>query len=156
MLSGFVPGAPVNMSKDIEKAFDDLNRELRADLRTFNDGLKSCSEMCNRVNEIKKKNEIKEVRKEVYKLSRKNEELATENRKLNEKVEKLEQYQRSNNLEIKGVPEAGDAYDAVKRIGNLLNEPILDSYIDVCLRVPTFRPTEKTIIVRFVQRTKRD
>lgn len=154
MTSGLVAGVPVNMSKDIGKALDDLKRELRADLRTLKDSVKSCSDTCDGVNEIK--NEIKELRKEVQKLSSRNEELATENRRLNEKVEELEQYQRSNNLEIKGVPEAGDAYDVVKRIGTLLDEPILDSDIDVCHRIPTFRATEKNIIVRFVQRTKRD
>lgn len=54
------------------------------------------------------------------------------------------------------MPEEGDACDVVKRIGSLLNEPILDSDIDICHRVPTFKPSEKNIIVRFVQRTKRD
>ena len=57
---------------------------------------------------------------------------------------------------MKGVPEAGDVYDVVKRIGTLLDEPISDSDIDVCHRVPTFKPSEKNIIFRFVQRTKRD
>lgn len=85
-----------------------------------------------------------------------NDELAAENRHLSEKIEQLEQYQRSNNLEIKGVPEEGDACDVVKRIGAFLDEPISDGDIDICHRVPTFRPLEKNLVVRFVQRSKRD
>lgn len=92
----------------------------------------------------------------IQKLTTRNEELTAENRRLSEKIEQLEQYQRSNKLEIKGVPEEGDAYDIVQRIGNLVNEPISESDIVVCHRVPTFRPLDKNIIVRFVQRTKRD
>lgn len=69
--------------------------------------------------------------------------MTAENRKLNDKTEELEQYQRSNNLEIKGVPEEGDAYDVVQRIWTILNESISDSEIDVCHHVPTFRTSEK-------------
>lgn len=146
------------MSKEskevIGKAIDDLRRELRAELRTIKDSVKNCNDTCDGVNEIKK--EMKDLRQEIQKLTTRNEELTAENRRLSEKIEELEQYQRSNNLEIKGVPEEGDAYDIVQRIGNLVNEPITESDIDVCHRVPTFRPSDKNIIVRFVQRTKRD
>lgn len=146
------------MSKEgkdvIGKAIDDLRRELRAELRTIKDSVKNCNDTCDGVNEIK--NEMKELRQEIQKLTTRNEELTAENRRLSEKIEELEQYQRSNNLEIKGVPVEGDAYDIVQRIGNLVNEPISESDIDVCHRVPTFRPSDKNIIVRFVQRTKRD
>lgn len=99
---------------------------------------------------------MKELRKKVQELTQKNEEITSKNRRLSEKIEELEQYERSNNIEIKGLPETGDVYDVVKRIGNLVHEPILDSDIDICHRVPTFRPGEKNVIVRFVQRTKRD
>lgn len=136
------------------KALDDLKRELRAELRTLKDSVKNCDETCDGVNAIM--NDVKELRKDMQKLSKKNEELTAENQRLSDKIEELEQYQRSNNVEIKGVPVTGDAHDIVKRIGTLLDVPILDSDIDVCHRVPTFNPLEKNIIVRFVQRTKRD
>lgn len=140
--------------KEISKALEDLKRELRADLRTLKDSVKNCNDTCDGVNEIK--NELKELRKEVQVLTKKNDELTAENKRLSERIEELEQYQRANNLEIKGVPDAGDPCDAVKRIGAFLDEPIVDSDIDVCHRVPTFKQTEKNIVVRFVQRTKRD
>lgn len=60
------------------------------------------------------------MRKEVQQLSGKNEELTAENRRLSEKVYELDQYQRSDYIEIKDAAEAGDVYEVVKRIGNLL------------------------------------
>lgn len=141
-------------TKDIGKALEDLKRELRADLRTIKDSVKHCSDTCEGVNDLR--TELKELRKELVTLAKKNEELRTENARLNEKIEELEQYSRANNLEIKGVPDAGDVIDVLKRIGSHVHEPIAESDIDVCHRVPTFRPNEKNIIVRFVHRSKRD
>lgn len=51
--------------------------------------------------------------------------------------------------------DAGDVYD-VNGIGNFLIEPILDSDIDICHHVPTFRSAEKNIIIRFTVCSKRD
>lgn len=45
----------------------------------------------------------------------------------------------SNNFEIKGVPEERDVYDVVRRIGNLLDVPMIDSDTYVCHHIPTFR-----------------
>lgn len=140
--------------KDVTKALEDLKRELRADLRTLKDSVKYCSDTCDGVNELR--NEMKELLKELQAVKKQNEELAAENRHLSEKIDQLEQYQRSNNLEIKGVPDEGDACDVVKRIAAFLGEPISDEDIDICHRVPTARPLEKNIVVRFIQRSKRD
>lgn len=123
-------------------------------MRTLKESVKFCNDTCDGVNQIK--NEIKQLRKEVQRLSKQNDDLMAENQKLNEKVNELEQYQRCNNLEIQGVPEEGDVYDVVRRIGSLVGEPIVDTDLDICHRVPTFRPREKNIIVCFVQRSKRD
>lgn len=141
-------------AKELQRALDDLKRELRADLRTLKDSVKHCSDTCDGVNEIK--TELKELRKELQTLSQQNEKLRAENATLSERIEELEQHSRANNLEIKGVPDNGDVIDVLKRIGSHVHEPIADSDIDVCHRVPTFRPSEKNIIVRFVQRSKRD
>lgn len=69
--------------KDVAKALDELKLELRADLRTLKESVKHCNGTCDRVNYIKY--ELKEMRKEVQQLSRKNEELTAENRRLSEK-----------------------------------------------------------------------
>lgn len=54
------------------------------------------------------------------------------------------------------MPDDGDVIDVLKRIGNHVHEPKADSDITAYHRVPTFRPMEKNITVRFVQRSKRD
>lgn len=138
----------------MEKALEDLRRELRTDLRGLKESVKYCSDTCDGVMSIK--NDIKELRKEILELTKRNQELNAENSRLGARVEELEQYQRSNNLEIKGVPAEGDVKDIVKRIGALLEEPVDDADIDICHRVATFKPNEKNIIVRFIQRTKRN
>lgn len=140
--------------KDLVKALEDLRRELRADLRGLKESVKFCNETCDGVNFIK--NDMKELRNDIMKLTKENQDLSAENAMLRAKVDELEQYQRSNNLEIKGVPAQGDVTDVVKRIGALLDEPVEDADIDVCHRVATFKPDEKNIIIRFVQRTKRN
>lgn len=141
-------------SGDFAKALDNLKRDLRADFKTLKESVKNCNDTCDGVKELIK--EMKELRREVQSLREKNEKLESENLRLNEKIEQLEQYQRANNIEIKGVPGEGDAYDVVKRIGAILKEPITDADIDICHRVPTFKPTEQNIVVRFVRREKRD
>lgn len=94
--------------KDIGKTLDELRREIRADFRALKEGVKYYNDTCDGVAKIK--NEIKKLRKEIKKKKKKD-ELTVESRKLNAKIKELEQYQQSNNLKIKGVPEEGDAYD---------------------------------------------
>lgn len=140
--------------KDLVKALDEFRREIRADMRGLKESVKFCNDTCDGVKDIK--NEMKELRKEIQQLTARNQELDAENCRLNARVEELEQYQRSNNIEIKGVPLEGDPTDVVKRICSIIDVPVNDSDIDVCHRVPTFRQDTKNIIVRFVHRTKRN
>lgn len=70
-------------------------------------------------------------------------ELAAENRKVSNRIEELEQHQRSNNLEIKGAPTEGDATEVVKKIRVFLGEAIVDIDNDVCHRVPVHNSEEK-------------
>lgn len=84
------------------------------------------------------------------------EELTAKNRRLSDRFEEIEQYQRSLNTEIKGVPETRDAYVIARSIGTFVKESIWDSDIDVCHQVPTFKPLEKNILLRFVERTKQN
>lgn len=141
-------------AKEFAKAIDDLRRELRADLRSLKESTKFCSDTCDKVESIG--NDLKHLRKEIQELTKKNSELQNENQRLSQRVEELEHYQRSNNLEIKGVPDEGDPNDVIKKIGDALDEPITNADIDICHRVPTSKPGEKNIIVRFVQRAKRN
>ncbi|KAK9751456.1 hypothetical protein QE152_g5044 [Popillia japonica] len=78
------------------------------------------------------------------------------------RIRDLEQYSRSNNLEIQGVPEPPN-----ENIINVINSgaaflkcPLSVNYIDAVHRVPTLtnrsNEVHKNIIVRFTSRRKRD
>lgn len=60
-----------------------------------------------------------------------------------------------NNLQIKGVTSTGNPEDIVRKIGELIDEPVSEEDIDTCQRVPTRTSNETNIIVRFVRRDNR-
>lgn len=128
------------MAKEMTKAFEDFKRELRLELR----GLKEKFEG------------IGEITKQLQEVLKENRELRAQNMKLTNKLEELEQYQRSNNVEIKGIPLEGEPVAIIKQIGVVIQEEVTEADIDVCHRVPTAGHDESNIIVRFTRRTKRN
>lgn len=66
-------------------------------------------------------------------------------------LEDAGRYQRTNNVEIKGVTLETDAVEIVKKLEDVIGDPVQQLEIDVCHNVPTLRPNEKNIVVRFVQ-----
>ncbi|KAH9359976.1 hypothetical protein HPB48_018464 [Haemaphysalis longicornis] len=115
-------------SKD---ALEDFRNELKDELQEIKDAL----------NELKKLkddfNEFKSVREELREVLRENRELKSKNEGLVRKVEELEQYQRSNNVEVKGVPLDSEPADVIKKLGQIVKENIEEDDIDICHRVPT-------------------
>lgn len=100
---------------DLVKVIEDCNREIRADNRSLKhhvqfrqDTLYEC------------KNDIKEMnafRSEVNDLKRENSEVKLSNHKLLQEINALAQYQRLNNLQIKGIPsEVPDPTNVTERI----------------------------------------
>lgn len=128
------------MSKETAKVVEDFKRELRAELRAIKDVLQ----------------DVKGIKEDMQKLLKENQELRVENSRMSRRLEELEQYQRSNNLEIKGIPLDGGPVAVLKKIGELIQEPVTEADIDVCHRVPTAKHDQTNIIVRFVRRTKRN
>lgn len=104
--------------KDVSTLISDFQREIRAEIRSLKESLKFCSDTCDDVKEIG--TDIKALRAEIKTLVSQNEKLKTENQRLEKKIEELEQYQRSNNLEIKGAPEELDSTVVVKKISELV------------------------------------
>lgn len=141
-------------NKEFTKALDNFRREVRADFRTLKDSVKFCSDTCDGVNSIAA--EVKALRKEIQSLTESNQHLQEENQQLSTRIEELEQYQRSNNLELRGLPLEGEPYQIVTKICDMLGEPIAVTDIDICHRVATAKSSEKNIIVRFVNRSKRN
>lgn len=128
------------MAKETARALEDFKRELRAELRALKDVL----------------HDVKGMKEEIEKLLKENQELKVENSRLSRRMEELEQYQRSNNLEIKGIPLDGEPVAVLEKIGEIIQEPVTEADIDVCHRVPTAKHDQTNIIVRFVRRTKRN
>lgn len=100
--------------------------------------------------------DLKTLKQEIQDILQQNRELKSQNAKLARRLEELEQYQRSNNIEVKGVPLEGEPTTIIKKIGHLVAEEVDERDIDICHRVPTARHDESNIIVRFVQRSKKN
>lgn len=141
-------------SKEMAKLLEEFKRELRLELRTLKESVKYCSDTCDGVNEIQK--DMKELKLDIKRLIEKNHELEKENQYLRERLDELEQRQRLNNLEIKGLPADCDELEIVKEIGKKLGEQIVDADIDICHKVDIPHSKDKNIIVRFTRRSKRN
>lgn len=138
------------MPGETAKAIEDLRRELRAELRAIKDSLQDVKTLKEDIQDLKT------LKDDIHNLLQENKDLKADNARLSRRIEELEQYQRGNNLEIKGVPLDGEPVTIIKKIGALVDEEITDADIDACHRVPTARHDETNIIVRFVRRTKRN
>ncbi|KAH9372317.1 hypothetical protein HPB48_000164 [Haemaphysalis longicornis] len=140
-------------AKEIMKALEDFKREMRTELRSVKDSVKFCSDTCDETKAIGAG--LKALRQEIAHLLEANEALQDENKRLTRRVDELEQYTRLNNLEIKGISSDQDPVDVVKKIGDVLKEPVSSHDTDTCHRIPTRKPGETNIVVRFVRRDKR-
>ncbi|KAH9385068.1 hypothetical protein HPB48_027122 [Haemaphysalis longicornis] len=137
-------GADVNLKQE----FDDFRKEMVDEFRKLRDSVKYCSDTCDEVTRTNK--DVQAMMKEIKELTASNRALKEENHRLTQRVEELEQYGRSNNLEVKGVPDDQDAQEIILKMSEIVREP------DVCHRVPTAKQNESNIIVRFVRREKRN
>lgn len=140
--------------KELSKAFENFKRDFRIEMREIKDSITFCSETCSEVKDAA--TDIKNMRAEMQELIRQNMELKAENKKLSQKCDELEQYQRLNNLEIKGVPVGNDPVAVVTKIGEAVGTTIDPADIDTCHWIHTPKPGVQKVIVRFVKRTKRD
>lgn len=148
------PGKGKEGESDVAALFAEFKREMRAELRDLKKSVQHCSDTCDDVKDVTQ--DLKALRDELKSLVSENQKLKAENKQLTLKLQELEQYQRSNNLEIKGVPDECDPLVAVRKICELVSEPVDERDIDICHRVPTANSTTKNIVVRFVRRAKRD
>ncbi|KAH7933303.1 hypothetical protein HPB49_011259 [Dermacentor silvarum] len=124
------------MSKDFVKALDDFKREMRLEMRSVKESVKFCSDTCDETRAIN--TELKALRHELSVLLKSNEALKKENKQLAQRVDELEQYSRLNNLEIKGVKSVDNADDVIKRLGEIIQEPLCAADIDTCHKIATY------------------
>lgn len=156
---------PARFQDDIRKEMNDfkarLERELRKEIRELKSSLEFFNEEFEKV-----KQERDDFAKENSSLKKANEKLRLDCEALQkqafqheQRITASEQYSRKCNLEVKGLPftEGESIPDTLSKIGQLLKEPILESDIDVCHRVPTKNPNvAPNIVVQFKCRSKRD
>lgn len=141
-------------TKELLRQLENFKRDMRTELRELKDSVNYCSKTCDGVNDLRK--DYAALREEIKQLISVNQKLTEENDRLSRRVDELEQYQRLNNLEIRGVAEEKDAVKIVEKIGEVLDVNISENDIDACHWVPTPKAGVQNIVVRFVQRSKRN
>ncbi|KAH6947259.1 hypothetical protein HPB50_017839 [Hyalomma asiaticum] len=116
--------------RELVKAFENFKRDYRSDMRELKDSVSFCTDICNDVKGIAEN--IKQLRQEMHDIVNENKALKAENERLAQKCEELEQYQRLNNVEVKGVPVGDDPVRAMKKIGETVGEAIDEADLDTC------------------------
>lgn len=102
---------------------------MRLEFHSPNKSVKYCGDICDGVKSLT--TNVKELRKETQLLTRTNQERQAENNKLADKMEEVEQYQRSHNLEIEGVQMEADPLITVILMGEKIGEEIRETDIDI-------------------------
>ncbi|KAH6936417.1 hypothetical protein HPB50_016967 [Hyalomma asiaticum] len=120
--------------RELVKAFENFKRDYRSDMRELKDSVSFCTDICNDVKGIAEN--IKQLRQEMHDIVNENKALKAENERLAQKCEELEQYQRLNNVEVKGVPVGDDPVLAMKKIGETVGEAIDEADLDTCHWTP--------------------
>lgn len=93
---------------------------------------------------------------EMKKLVERNQELETVNHLLQQRADELEEYQRVNNLEIKGLPNDFDEMTVLKKTWNKQVETLDETHRCVSHRENSNTPRKKNVIVRLTRRSKRN
>lgn len=149
------------IKKDMREFKAQFERDMRCELRELK---KTCEFLSEQFEEAKL--ERAELAKENKALKAANEKLLNERENLKKRVSEhdqritaSEQYSRNCNLEIKGIPvmEKENLPQTLQQIGELLEENIEESDVEVCHRVPVKKANAiLNIIVQFRRRAKRD
>ncbi|XP_054282152.1 uncharacterized protein LOC128999593 [Macrosteles quadrilineatus] len=111
----------------------------------------------SQMNDFKK--EIMSIRKENEDLRAKNNTLTSQLGKLNDRIRDLEQYSRTNNVEISGIPKTANenVKSVVKDIGSALGLEVETSSIAAAHRIPSYNKTRvPSLVVQFTERTMKE
>ncbi|KAG8289687.1 hypothetical protein J6590_099322 [Homalodisca vitripennis] len=98
---------------------------------------------------IDKSNDLTaKLREEYAAMSKENEHLQEQNKKLNEtvtdlriRVRNLEQYTRKNNIEISGIPQTPNenSLNLLKDVGRAMGQELVEAQVSAVHRVPTYK-----------------
>lgn len=143
--------------EDVMKVVSEIREAQKSSDKGYNDAFDSLeSQLVENTNALKAQNVNNEkLNKLIETLMSENNQLKTKVKELEVRVEDLEQYSRSNCLEIQGIPvtPAEDVLGIVKEVGKAMNVQISDDMVDACHRLG--RQTGDNppgLIVKFVRR----
>ncbi|KAH9384876.1 hypothetical protein HPB48_026906 [Haemaphysalis longicornis] len=149
------------MEKEMLEFKAQFERDMRCELRELKNTCEFLSEKSEEAKleraELAKKN--KALKEANEKLGNERENLKTQISEHEQRITASEQYSRNCNLDIKGIPvmEEENLPQTLQQIGELLEENIEESDIEVCHRVPVnYANAISNIIVQFQRRAKRD
>lgn len=146
--------------REIKDAMEKDRKEARKDFREIRSGMdfinKTFEEMRGKLDDIKSENS--ELRKENQKLVTLCEQLAKRVTDCESRLMQTEQYSRNSNVELKGIAtqRGEDLMEVLKKVGRTVGEPIVESDVEICHRVPVPNSDAHNIIVQFASRKKRN
>lgn len=149
------------MEKEVREFKAQMERDFRYELRELKKSVKFLSDSFEEQKKdlVALKKENKELKEANQKLLNDSEVLKKQTSQLEQRLLASEQYSRNANVEIKGIPVSGEESisDTLHRIGELLHEPINESEVEACHRVPTRNVgAPPNIVVQFKSRAKRN
>lgn len=138
-------------------AFENMKEDI---LALKNEFAEFKTSLVNQHNEVMKEitgkiNDMEQRIVQVEKVQSQVEQLQSRIVQLEEDQNNKDQWSRSNNIEVKGIPQTSNEnlFDIITNIGNKINHPVSKNQINFITRVPTSdKDRIKPIIVCFCQR----
>lgn len=138
------------MEKEIKRMERDLGKSIDYGHETLDSLSKRFDEQCEKITACFGAMEI--VTAELNAVKK-------ENAELRDRMEELEQYSRSNMLEVNGIPQTinENLTDIICKMSNALGHQISEKEIDICHRMKSRKEGQTPpIVVRFVRRMDRN
>lgn len=152
-------------SVDVLKYLKEMREENKNQIKHLEDELGKSVDSCHdkiadliKIIEEQSKT-LKDYEKNFETLKQENVDLNLKVIHLESKVDELEQYSRTNCLEINGIPEekSENMIELVKKIGNFLEVPLSEDDVDVCHRLGVNQEERhRGIIIKFVRRSMKE
>lgn len=148
--------------EDIMKVVTEIRDSQKSYEKSFND---TCESLETQLMENTKaltdqKDQNEQLLHLIETISTENKQLKTKVRMLEDRLEDMEQYSRSNCVEIQGIPvtPTESVMNIVKDVGKALDLTISDSMVDACHRLGVRQNSDNPpgIIVKFVRRLDKE
>lgn len=150
---------------DVIALLQEMRTESKDQMKLLENDLGKSVETCHeKIDELTKiihsQNEALKAFEEKYKMTlQENKQLKNKVNELEVRLDDMEQYSRSNTLEINGIieKENENVLDVVKAVGNSLGCPISEEMVDACHRVgQKGQEKPRGIVVKFTRRTVKE